>query len=59
MNTLQEALVEYLQLRRSLGFKLHDAGLQLPRFIAFLDERGSLYITNEHAMAWAQHATSG
>ena len=32
MNTLQEALVEYLQLRRSLGFKLHDAGLQLPRF---------------------------
>ena len=59
MNTLREALVEYLQLRRSLGFKLHDAGLQLPRFVAFLEERGSIYITIELAMAWAQYATSG
>ena len=38
MNRLREALPEYLQLRRSLGFKLHDAGLLLPRFVAFLEE---------------------
>lgn len=59
MNTLREELAEYLQLRRSLGFKLQDAGLQLPRFVAYLEQRGSTYITIEHATAWAQHATSG
>jgi integrase len=59
MNTLSEALAEYLQLRRSLGFKLHDAGLQLPRFVAFVEEHGSPYITTGLAMAWAQHATTG
>jgi integrase len=59
MNSLQEALVEYLQLRRSLGFKLQDPGLQLPRFVAFLEKHGSTYITTDLAMAWAQHATSG
>jgi hypothetical protein len=48
MNTLREALVEYLQLRRSLGFKLKDAGLQLPRFVTFLEGRGSTHITTEH-----------
>ena len=33
MNTLREALQEYLELRRGLGFKMHDAVLQLPRFV--------------------------
>ncbi|BFI70088.1 tyrosine-type recombinase/integrase [Yersinia pseudotuberculosis] len=59
MNTLREALEEYLQLRRSLGFKLHDEGLQLPRFITFLEERDITYITIGLAIKWAQHATSG
>jgi len=27
MNTLGQALSEYLELRRGLGFKMHDAGL--------------------------------
>ncbi|QDX81048.1 integrase [Denitratisoma sp. DHT3] len=59
MNTLREALAEYLQLRRSLGFKLEDAGRQLPRFVAYLEEQGSACITTELALTWAQHATSG
>lgn len=59
MSTLQNALDEYLQLRRSLGFKLHDAGLQLPRFVTFLEEHGSPYITTGLALQWAQYATSG
>ena len=58
MNTLREALTEYLQLRRSLGFKLQDAGLQLPRFVTFLEERGSTIITTDLAMAWAQQPQS-
>ena len=58
MNTLREALPEYLQLRRSLGFKLKDAGLLLPRFVAFLEHHGVAYITTALALAWAQQSAS-
>lgn len=58
MNTLRDALPEYLQLRRSLGFKLEDAGLQLPRFVAFVEEHCGTHITTALALAWAQQATS-
>lgn len=58
MNTLREALPDYLQLRRSLGFKLDDAALQLPRFVAFLEERDTPHITTALALAWAQQSSS-
>lgn len=56
MSTLREALPSYLQLRRSLGFKLRDAGLQLPRFVAFVEERQAEYITAALALEWAQRS---
>lgn len=56
MNTLSEALNDYLELRRSLGFKLHDAGLQLPRFVSFLEQRGERRITSALALQWAQQS---
>ena len=55
MNTLREALHEYLELRRSLGFKMHDAGLQLPRFVSFMDERQAVHITTHLALEWARN----
>jgi len=58
MNTLREALPEYLQLRRSLGFKLEIAGLELPRFVTFVEEHGSAHITTALALAWAQQPSS-
>lgn len=58
MNTLREALPEYLQLRRGLGFKLEDAGLLLPRFVAFLEDQGATHITTALALAWAQQSAS-
>lgn len=58
MNSLREALRDYLELRRSLGFKLEDAGLRLPRFIDFLEEHGTSHITTALALAWAQLPTS-
>lgn len=58
MNSLREALSDYLQLRRSLGFKLEDAALQLPRFVVFLDEHQAVHITTAHALAWAQQPAS-
>ena len=56
MNTLREALNNYLELRRSLGFKLHDAGLQLPRFVSFLEQCGERRITSAMALQWAQQS---
>ena len=58
MTVLHEAVVDYLALRRRLGFKLHDAGLQLPRFVDFLEQRGSSTITSRLALEWAQQPTS-
>ena len=58
MNTLRETLPDYLQLRRSLGFKLDGAALQLPRFVAFLEDRDATHITTALAMAWAQQPQS-
>ena len=58
MNTLREALQEYLALRRGLGFKMHDAGLLLPRFVAFMEERQAPHITTRLALEWVQQATT-
>ena len=56
MNTLREALQEYLALRRSLGFKMHDASRVLPRFVAFMEERQALHITTRLALEWVLQA---
>jgi site-specific recombinase XerD len=56
MNTLRQALQEYLALRRGLGYKMHDAGLLLPRFVGFLEERQAEYITARLALEWVQQA---
>jgi len=50
MNTLRQAVQEYLSLRRSLGFKLQDAGKGLLDFVAFMERHRTSYITN--AQAW-------
>jgi integrase/recombinase XerD len=55
MNTLRESLQEYLELRRGLGFKMHDAGVLLLRFVSFLEQRQAAYITSRLALEWAQH----
>jgi len=54
MNTLREALQEYLVLRRSLGYQMDDAGRTLPRFISFLEERQAQHITARLALEWVQ-----
>lgn len=58
MNTLRQALHEYLELRRGLGFKLHDAGLQLPRFVSFMEQRQARHITARLALEWAQQSAT-
>ncbi len=56
MNTLRQALHEYLALRRSLGFKLHEAGKRLLDFVGFMEQHGAAYITHQLALDWAQQA---
>jgi integrase len=54
MNTLQQALNEYLDMRRALGFKLHDAGRALVDFVSFMDRHHASHITRPLALAWAK-----
>jgi integrase/recombinase XerD len=54
MNTLRQAVQEYLSLRRSLGFKLQDAGKGLIDFVTFMERHCTSHITQALALAWAQ-----
>jgi integrase len=54
MNTLRQAVKDYLDLRRSLGFKLREAGNALPDFVAFMEQHRAPYVTQALALAWAQ-----
>ncbi len=54
MNTLRQAVHEYLSMRRSLGFKLREAGKSLLDFVTFMEQRRAPYITQALALVWAQ-----
>lgn len=58
MNTLRQAAHEYLSLRRTLGFKLQEAGKTLLDFGTFMEQRHASYITQALALAWAQQPTN-
>jgi integrase/recombinase XerD len=53
MNSLNESLVDYLLIRRQLGFELERAGRELTGFVAFLEQAGAERITSELALRWA------
>lgn len=53
MSALEDALVEYLTVRRALGFKLTHIERFLRAFVRYLDERGEQRITINTAIAWA------
>ncbi len=59
MKTLEKRLKQYLDLRRSMGFKLDKADNILESFVAFMREKGAGVITSALALEWAtQLATS-
>lgn len=53
MNEIRTATETYLNIRRSLGFKMKSEGKQLPQFITFLEQQGAPYITSTIALRWA------
>ena len=50
MSNLRTALSEYLNIRRTLGFKLRDEATVLPQFIDYLEGQGSQFITTDLAV---------
>jgi integrase len=56
MNTLRQAVREYLAMRRNLGFKLQDAAVGLVDFVRFMEQNRASYITNSLAITWAQQS---
>ena len=53
MRTPQQAVVDYLSLRRSLGFKLEKHDVCLREFISFLKKKGTSRITTKLALQFA------
>ena len=53
MKPLEQALKDYLRIRRSLGFQLREPEGLLRNFVAFLQAKGAPYITSELALRWA------
>jgi len=58
MTPLEQAIQDYLALRRSLGFKLREAGTCLAKFAAFLEARGATHITTALALEWSQQRST-
>jgi integrase len=54
VNTLRQAVQEYLSMRRALGFKLVDAGKRLLDFVTFMEQHRAPCITQALALVWAQ-----
>jgi integrase/recombinase XerD len=54
MSALSQHVDDYLQLRRSLGFKLERAGWLLPQLVGYLEAAGAPTLTSELAIAWAR-----
>jgi integrase len=58
MTTLRVAVQQYLNLRRGLGFKLHEAGKALLKFVTFLEQHHASVITSRLALDWAQQSST-
>jgi integrase/recombinase XerD len=53
MNTLSQAVDDYLELRRGLGFKLVNYGAWLTEFVSFLEQKRTSHITTALALQFA------
>ena len=56
MNALRTSLVDYIQLRRSLGYKFQRQARQLEAFVSFMERRGVTRISVPIAVEWAMTA---
>ncbi len=54
MTALEQAVGDYLRLRRRLGYELERDEPQLYQFVGFLEQAGAERITTELALLWAR-----
>ncbi len=59
MSALAEQVLNYLTVRRALGFKLVGESQLLAEFVAFADAAEQLTITTQFAVEWARRPTTG
>jgi integrase len=59
MNTLTEAIHEYVGMRQSLGFKLLQVEAWLKDFGTFMHVHGQTWVTSELALKWAIQPIGG
>jgi integrase len=59
MTALDRAVDDYLELRRSLGFKLERHGRLLADFVAYLEAAGAETVTTALAVSWASRPVDG
>jgi integrase len=59
MSPLCQALADYLQIRRALGYKLERAEKLLLQYLEYLDARGAERVTIENALGWATLPAAG
>jgi integrase/recombinase XerD len=57
MSALSQAVQDYLEMRRALGYKLAEHGRVLPQFVAFLEQRDVPLITTALALEFATQPT--
>jgi hypothetical protein len=57
MTPLRQALLDYLAVRRALGFKLHTTEQLLAQFVTFVEERREPHLHITTMLAWATLAT--
>jgi hypothetical protein len=53
VSELEQALKDYIAIRRGLGFQLRLPAGYLRNFVAFLQAEGASHITTELALRWA------
>lgn len=54
---MKQALTDYINVRRSVGFQLRKPASLLRNFVEFLQAAGSSYITSNLALRWATQPT--
>lgn len=59
MSPLRQALADYLQIRRALGYKLERAEKLLLQYLEYLEALGAEKVTIENAVAWATLPAGG
>ena len=58
MSPLRQALVDYLAVRRALGYALKRTAKLLAQFVTYLEDRGETRVSTETALAWATLPTA-